>query len=171
MAEYAVIAAIAGTATAAYGQYQQGQAADARGRAEKDWHNYNAEISRRQAKEAEQKALADARLHSKRTRAIQAKLRAGYGASGVSMSDGSPLAVLEQSAVDAELDRLLILREGLLQSQGYESQAALDVGAGSMARLRGRNAKRSARWQAGATLLSGASSTYGIGREYGMWDK
>jgi len=156
--ELGLIASLAGAGVSAYGQYQQGEAAKAQARQERAWHAYNAEIARRQAIEAEQKALADAAQQRRQARQQLARMRAAYGASGVMMSEGSPLLQLEQAARDAQADVLNILRSGQIMAGQARSQAQLDLLAGRIARLRGRYAKVARRWQAGSTLLSGAGS-------------
>jgi len=159
MLEAAMIAGIVGGVTSAVGAYRQGQAAQAQAKQEALWHEYNAELSRKQALEAEQQALAEARRQKRAADEQMARMRAAYGASGVLMSEGSPLRVLEQSAADAVLDRLNLLRRGRLSSDQYMAQAALDTGQAGLSLMRGRAAKRASRWRTGSTLLSGLSSS------------
>lgn len=74
------------------------------------------------AADYEKKAAAEnARRQSVDARRQLGKMRAGYGASGVTMA-GSPLDVLEDSAREAELDRLTILQSGKLRAKRYEAQ-------------------------------------------------
>ena len=80
------------------------------------------------------------------------QLRANYGASGVAI-EGSPLDLLEQSARNAELDRLTIINQGALQATAYRNQAALD-------RSQGRSALASGGISAAGTLLQTAGDLY-----------
>lgn len=164
---------LAGTGVSAFGQYQQGQAADAQARAEQKWHSYNAEIARRSAIEAEQKALADAQRQRREARDQMSRMRAAYGASGVVMTEGSPLLQIERAAREAEMDVLNILRAGQIEAGQYRSQAVLDTMRGQTARLRGLNAKVSSRWLAGSTLLTGAGYTFQENPRFGanLWNR
>jgi hypothetical protein len=78
-------------------------------------------------------------------------IRAGYGASGVTM-EGSPMEILEQSAMNAEMDRQNILYGGELKASGYESTAGLEL-------MRGEHAVTSSYYNAGSALLSGAAKS------------
>lgn len=126
----------------AVGAIQQGQAAKAAA-------NYNAQVADNNAAMARAQAAENAR----RQRIMGAKalgsIRAGYGASGVTL-EGSPLDVLEESAMNAELDALSIEHAGLVKSLGFQNEAALD-------RFGGRNAARAGYMGAASALLGGGA--------------
>lgn len=183
MASLAIAAVAAGGGIQAYSQYQQGKAAAAQGRAaygeavnQQRLYEYNARVNKAQAAEAQNKAIYDAQLHRKQTRALLGRQRAGMAAAGLSLTEGSPLAILEETAARSETDTQMILREGLITRQSYESQAWQNKAAGDMALTRGinakrfgQNAKRASLWQAGGTLLGSAATTYGLGNKYYDW--
>lgn len=131
-----------GTAFSVMGALSQGQQARQAG-------EYNAAVARNNALAAKQQADANAAAQQRKARLQLGSMRAGYGASGVGL-EGSPLDVIEQSAAMAELDRQNILYGGTLRSQGYESTAGLEL-------MRGENAVTSSYFNAGSTLLMGAS--------------
>ncbi|TQV80770.1 hypothetical protein [Denitrobaculum tricleocarpae] len=110
---------------------------------------FNAKIADNNAIIAEQNAAADETRQRRAAGRQAAASRAAIGAAGVTL-EGSPMEVLEDQALEAELDALNIRYGGRLQASNYRSQAQLD-----------RSAARSARTQgflsAGSTLLRGAA--------------
>ena len=153
-AETALIAlAVAGTGTAAAGQYQQGQA-------QKQAAEFNAAIAKNQAIAARQKAAFDASRQRSATADLLARQRAAIAAAGVSL-EGTPLELLEATAEAGELDAQVIIYGGELQSAGFRSQSELS---------RFTAASSDGMLGAGATLLTGAGKTglaakqAGIGR-------
>lgn len=97
------------------------------------------------ADQAKQAARENARRQSIEARKRIGLMRANYGASGVAI-EGSALDVLEESAANAELDRLTILHGGTLDANRYKAagKAAFAQGIGTAAN----------------DLLGGAVSTY-----------
>ena len=132
---------LAGTGVTALGSIQQGNAA-------KQAANFNAQVANNNAIAARQNAAANAKRLER-----EARLRAGAniaasGASGVQVS-GSVMDLLEDNAMEEELDRLTILHQGELQASGLESSATL-------LRAEGSAAQRAGFTGAAGTLLSGA---------------
>jgi hypothetical protein len=165
----AVMAIVGGGGMAAYGQIQQGKAAKAEGAAQNKLYQYNARVNEAQAKEAQTKALYEANLHRRQTRSLIGRQRAGMAAAGLSLTSGSPLGLLEETAALSETDAQMILREGMINRTSFESQAWQNRIAGKMAKSRGRNAYRASLWQAGSTALMTAGSAYGVGAQGGLW--
>jgi hypothetical protein len=133
-------AQIAGTAMSVIGAINQGQQA-------KSAANYNAQLANNNAIAAQQQAAANAAAQQRKSRMQLGSIRAGYGASGITM-EGSAMDVLEQSAAMAELDRQSILYGGEIKSQGYQSTAGLEL-------MRGENAETGSYFSAGSALLTG----------------
>lgn len=149
---------------------------------------YNAAIMRNNQLAAEQDADAaerDARVREQKQRQenerMQEMQRAGYAKSGVIM-EGTPLAVMGESASNLEMDALEIRRQGLIeknnylrQANAYGSQAALydyqggiydfqGQAASTNYTMQGNSASRAGSYglatgmmNAGGSLLSGAS--------------
>lgn len=86
---------------------------------------YNAGIADRNAGIARDQAAQDAEAQRRTNTQKLGSIRAGYGASGVTM-EGSPLDVLQMSAYNAELDVQNIKYKGELRALGYEDTAGLD---------------------------------------------
>ena len=108
------------------------------GKAESQAAQYNAESARREAQSREnaQRTAAQRQLGS---------IRAGVSKSGATMA-GTPLAVLSESAANAEIDALNTRYSGQREASLYEA--------------RGRNAKTAGYMRAGTSLLSGAGKYF-----------
>ncbi len=101
--------------------------------------NYNARL-------AEDNARYQAERQQDKVRRVMGAARVAVNKSGIAMS-GSPLDVLADSAMQAELDRQAILRQGA-------AQAAMD-------RLEGSQAMQAGYFGAATALLSGTSKAMG----------
>ncbi len=109
---------------------------------------FNAKVADNNAIIAEQNAAAEERRHRRAADREAAGMRARIGAAGVTL-EGSPLELLEDQALEAELDALNIRYGGRLQATNYRSQAQLD-------RSRARSARTQGFISAGTSLLEGA---------------
>lgn len=134
-----IASAAVSTAGAIYSGEQQRKAA-----------SQNADIQMADAQAAEQKANYDATLHQESVRRLVSAQRAAYGKSGVTM-EGSPLLTIEDTIEQGGLDTLAI-------RYGGDIAAARSRSAANLSRMQGSAAKTSSYFQAGSTLLSGASS-------------
>lgn len=111
------VAMMAGAAISAAGAIQ-------RSNAEKAAANYNAQLRERDATVALQQANQQAWLVRLQGQQAAGAMRAGYGASGVTV-EGSPMDALAMSASQNELDAQTVLYGAKLKATGYASDAAL----------------------------------------------
>ena len=123
------------------------------GIAQQDQANYQATVAKYDAQTANANASNDALTQFKQSQMQIGAMRAGYGASGVEQSSGSPLDVLQQSARDAELDRQTIIYKGKLRAWDFNEQAQLD-------KYQGQLAADSSYFGAASALLKGGASAY-----------
>jgi hypothetical protein len=137
-------AAVAGTAVATYAAYQQGQQAQAAGK-------YNAKVAENQALAARQAAGLRADDLRARARAIESTNVARAAGGGILPTAGSPLFVMADNAMQAELDAQRVQYGGEVEAVGFQSQARL-------ARFGARRASEAGMFRAGSTLLSGAAT-------------
>lgn len=127
---------IASAAMQVAGSFQQAQAAKAAGR-------YNAEVAYRNAAIARASAASDQGDMGRQQARVLGAIRAGYGASGVTM-EGSPMDVFQSSAAESELDILRRGYQGELEAMGFNAQAKAEL--------------MSAKSQAQGAYLQGASN-------------
>lgn len=157
-AEVAIAMMVVGTVVSAYGQYQAGQA-------QKRAHEYNARIAEQNAQIAKDQAAYEAERQKKRTRAMLAKQRVGYGASGIVSNTGTALDMLRNTMMDGEMDRMAILYGGDVEAVNQRAKAASE-------RMQGKAAAMAGKFGAASTLLSGAGSAgykYKQGQHLGMF--
>ena len=114
---------------------------------------YNEKLAENQAVGARQEAAAAANRQQRQSAKTIGTMQASYAASGVS-TEGSPLEVLEESARNAELDRLTILWNGESRAQGYQNTAELE-------RSRGKNAMASGYLSAAGSAMKGFAMSGG----------
>ena len=170
MPEYAVYAAIAGTAVQAYGQYQQGKQSQAQAKAQAAWNLYNSKVAKRSA-EAQRKAnLFASQQQKKRAKALLARQRALIGASGVEF-EGSPLLIAEDTAAELAKEEQNIRLTGQRKVSAFESQSILDISKASAAKAAAAGFGRAAVIGAGSTLLQGGANTAFMAQQMGMFDK
>lgn len=133
---------VAGTAMTALGAMQSAQA-------QSNAAKYNAQLAERNAQISRQAAAADEERQRRAAYMQQGAARASYGAAGVDL-EGSPLDILEQSALQAELDAQTIRWKGEVGAGGYEGEAGLN-------RSRASSAMTSGYMGAGSAILLGGA--------------
>jgi type II secretory pathway pseudopilin PulG len=145
-----------GTVMAASSAMQQSQAS-------KDAANYNAAVQRNNAIAADyqaqdaykrgEKAVED---HLRKTAALRGKQTATMAANGVDISEGTPLNILTDTELFAEIDTNTIRNNAATEAWGFKNQAANYNAQGTLASMSARNADP---MMAGvSTLISGGAS-------------
>lgn len=126
---------------------------------------YNARTAERDIVVADQnrqlavsQAAIDAADKRRENRRVLASMRASYGASGVELA-GSPLDVLEDTAVEQELDASRVEFEGRARGrEGALQMLGLHEGA-TLSRMEGRGGRRGGTLNAIGVGMSGAGTT------------
>lgn len=162
-APFMLIATIGSAVLGAYSAIQGGRAAEANARAQQQAENYNATIQAQNATVARQQANAREEAQRRKARQFLGEQRAALAQAGIGL-EGSAADVYEQSAAEAELDALNIRYEGALDARGLLAQSEMSTYAGRVAGVNATTARRSSYLDAASSLLSGASSAYGIYR-------
>lgn len=143
------VVALASAAVSAYGQYQSGKAADAAA-------EYNAEVARNNATQAEAWAQYNAKQEARKQRANRSSMISAYAKSGVVIEDGASVGtVMNEQLVQDELAIQGILRAGQAQRSSLMSQA-------DQYEIEGNNARSSATLGAISTGLKGIASAASI---------
>jgi hypothetical protein len=137
---------IVGTAVAAYGAYQQGQAAKASAQ-------FNAQVANQNAQAARAQSLMQQQQQQREQYKRLGAIRAAQGASGGTM-EGSALDVLGETAAQGELERQNIAYRGEMAARGYGNTASLDL-------FGGKQAAQAGTLTAIGTVAKGAGSAYG----------
>jgi hypothetical protein len=147
---------VASSAMQAVGQIQQGKAAEQQA-------EYDAAVSRRNAKVMEMQAAVEgqqaARAEEKQRRAgrkVMGEQAAGLALSGVGFS-GTALDLTEESARNIEMDALNIRYEGQLKAQGLMADAESQRYKAEGQIFAGKQAKAASKIGAASALLSGGA--------------
>lgn len=130
---------VAGGITQAYGQVQAGEAA---GKA----YEFNAAQAEQNSAQAKLIAAQEERQVRINARRQIGSMVADYGASGVTM-EGSPMAVIAESAANAELDALNIRYGGESKARNFKNEA-------TVLRYQGGQARSAGYLGAAATLMN-----------------
>ena len=134
--------AIAGSAYSGYSTYQQGKAAEDAGK-------YNMQVSQAEAESIEKASEYETREARIDKRKLQARQLVAFAKGGVVPSAGTPLKIQQQTGADYERDI------GMTQ-YGYGIAGQQTLNKGYMDYQYGKQRKRSSRWMAGSTILTGA---------------
>lgn len=156
MMAVSAIASVAGGVIASQGAQQA-----AAGQAKAGYYNANAfdnaaSASERNANIARSNARLEAQDQRVKNRAVQGQIRAAYGSSGLSI-DGSPLDVLEATAVEQELDVDKILYRGDVTALGEEDKAQSYRAQAELARMGAGNSLVAGNYASATALLGGFS--------------
>jgi hypothetical protein len=159
-----IAAALGGGVLSAFGSLYQGKAEAAAQEFNARVSENNAEMARVQAAEEERRVRVGG------AKAI-GDMRANYGASGIVTSESSALDVLEESAMNVELDALTVRYQGHAQALAMKNEAFLARRAGKQANLMGKVGAASALLGAGASAYSQQSlANAGGGNQQPRWN-
>lgn len=145
---WGVILAGTGAAVSAVGAIRQGQAAA-------NAANFNSAVATRNAQIAEGQSISAGEALSRDVQRRIGTATAAYGASGVSLSEGSPVDVLAESARMATLDAATLKYNYRLKGLGYQTEAAL-------ASSNAENSRTASYFNAAGSMLSGGSKIAGM---------
>ena len=123
------------------------------GIAAKKASEFNAKVAEQNAALVREQTAEDVRRFRVQSRQALGSLRAQIGGSGVEFT-ATPLAVLGESAANAEMDALTLERAGENKAKGLISDAEFE-------RIKGSAAKKAGFISAAGTLLSGAGNIIG----------
>ena len=151
MATIALIGVAVTLLAAGASAYAQHEQAEAQSKVLK----YNAREAERQAEVERNKAQFQANQQAEADRRTRAAARAIQGTSGVAVGEGSSLLVDIDSARQAELNYQAIRFAGAERGRALSAQATID-------RFQASNIRQQGNLGAGATLLGGAASSYGV---------
>ena len=138
--------AVASTAMSAYGAIQQGNAANQAAK-------FNSAVANNNAIAARQNASENAKRQQREARQRAGANRANAAASGT--FGGSAFDLLEDNAMEEELDRLTIIHQGELKASGLEAS-------GGLMSAQGRQAQTAGYFGAAGALLKGGAKGYSL---------
>ena len=153
------ITSIVGGFFAGVGQRQTGTYLGKMGEFNRDISYQNAQrMEQDAAAEEETSAVQEAR-HRQNVGRLLGLQRVSYAKSGVRMS-GTALDVANDTAVQGELDALMIRYNGKSRANAIRAGAAQERVRGDIARIEGKMAERSGRLQGVGTMLGSGGQAY-----------
>jgi hypothetical protein len=155
---------VAGTLAAAGGQVYSGMAANAEGKDAQKIQEYNARVNEQKAKAIEQKTAFDQRRQAEQSAREMSSLTAGIGASGATMSEGTPLLIASKQASELELENAMIGYEGGIAATQARNEASLNRLQGKFYRAQGKNRAIANYIGAGSSLLTGFGAAGAAGK-------
>ena len=132
-------------------------------RGEANAAEYNAAVAAQDADTALQAGNANEEAQRRKSAVEMGRLRAGMAESGIGLNSGTASDLVEQSAMNAELDALNTRYQGTMQARGYKAQSALNKQQAAMARNNATSAIVSGFMNAGARALTAGAKYSGGG--------
>lgn len=132
----------AGTAMTAYGQYQQGQAAN-------DAAKYNAKMAEYGAQDAQRRGEEEAAAIQRKAASLKSSQRVSLASRGLDIGYGTAGDLQDQTDFFGQMDAGTARSNAAQQAWNYRAQ-------GTLARAEGRSAAYQGMLGATGTLLSGA---------------
>ncbi len=159
LATSTVIGLIAAGASA-YGAAEQGKSAKKQADFQSKQADFQALVEEQQAAREREIAGQQERDFRKEQSARLAEFRASMGSSGTRLDTGTPLLAESDFASETERNARRIREGGRIGASRLEQQADQSRQSGGLYRTAGVNAQKQGYYRAGASLLSGASSSF-----------
>lgn len=155
---------VAAAAVSGIGQVVSGQqaasAARLKGQMDSQSLQNKASMERRQANWEQVAGQYQARRQQEASERLISKQRVAFAANGVEIDSGSPLDVMVDSQVEADMDRATIEWNAARKGQQLREQATIDVGNAKLATIGAEisadNAITNSYFGAGTTMLNAA---------------
>lgn len=160
MCDPITIATVATTAVSAFGQMQQGKAAQQSANYSAQIQANNAEIAKQNASLRMQQGNAAVEVEQLKNRAKIGAITANQAASGVDVTSDSATDVRSSAAETGMLNAINIRSNAAREAYGYQVDATNATAQSQLDRAEGKNAKKAGYLEAGTTLLSGGLDAY-----------
>jgi hypothetical protein len=118
-----IAASVLAAGVGAYGMVKQSEAQNKQAEYQGKVAQVNADTAADQAADARERGQIQADLHREKVGRLVGKQRSIYGASGVSLSSGTPLDTVVDTAEMGEFDAQNILANAEREAYGYQTQA------------------------------------------------
>jgi hypothetical protein len=158
---FMIVSAILSAATAGYSAIAQGNAANAAANAQAAQDEENAKLASQQAANAVDQGQAQKDALRLKMAEMRGQGRTGYAASNVVLGSGSSAEYEGDLADRMQIDLDQIDTNTNLEVWKYKTQQADYLTQASVSNAAGSNAQNAGYWNAGSSLLSGASSVAG----------
>ena len=151
--------AMASAAVSAVGAVEQGQAQQQQAKYQAAVARNNQTIAQQNAQDALDRGAEQEQEQRKKTQLLIGQQRASLAAQGADLSSGNSLDLVSDIAGTGELDALTIRRNAQLEARQYQVQGMNYQADSQLQLLGGQNALTSSYFDAGSSLLGGASKS------------
>lgn len=151
---------VASAVTSAVGAISAGNSQAANYDAQRQAHDYNANVALQNAGQARNEAGAAEDLQRRRASRVLAEQRGGVTQMGVDGSAGTAADLYRQALEDSELDALNIRYEGESRARGFNIEADQQRYASSLAKTNSKAARKAGYLNAIGSTLSVAGGYY-----------
>lgn len=158
LATAAIVTSVAGTAVSAYGQYQQGKAAQSAADYQAAVLRNNALIAERNAKDALTRGKEAEAEHGRQVKQLIGRQRAVLAGNGVVVDQDSALDITADTAETGKYEQLIIRSNAEREALGYQMQAYNFGADAGLAQAKGGAAYSAGLLGALGTTLSGSGS-------------
>jgi len=152
---------VASAATAAYGQYQQGQAQKGAADYNSKLQKYNAGVQDGQSADAIARGEVAAGRSLEGTARQVGEGTAAFAGAGVDVGVGAPVLWQADALGAGYQDAALIQYNSQQEARGFQGQAFNSRAGAQLSRSSGRNSRTAGNIAAGTSLLAGASQIAG----------
>lgn len=159
MCEPVIALAVISTAAAAYGQYQQGEAASKSARYNAKMEDYNATLADQQAADAKERGNIVGNQIQNDTAKTLAEGNASFAAGNVDLTSGSVKYWQLDTAAGSARDVATAHANAAQEAAGFMAQGWNARASSRLTRAQGRQARTAGAINAGSSLLAGAAQT------------
>jgi len=166
MCTLAMALAGVGSTVSAMGAIQQGQAASAQAEYSAKVARQNAELERRKADDASERGRIESEKMKEKGRQFSGAQKASLASQGTRMDTGSPLAMQVDTAGIVAADDATLRYNTMLERSGFLNNASQAETRARGSEFESSLAKQASFYNAGSTLLTGASS---LAKQWDYW--
>jgi hypothetical protein len=154
--------AVAGSVMSAAGSIYGGLQANAMGKYEQKIAERNAKIAGEAARDSVERGKLENQALGRKVGSVKGQNRAAMAASGIDVDYGTAETFQDDTAMLAREDQQALYKNIDERTRGFDIQAANYRAEGKAARSRGKQAMIGSFFEAGSSLLSGASQAAGM---------
>lgn len=155
------VGSVVGGFVGAAGARQEGQAAYQAAQFNAMISEYNRQVAERNKRQAIAQADVEGSDQIRVNRRQLSSIRAAYGASGLDLT-GSTLDVMEDTAMEQELDVKRIKYKGEITAIGYEDEGRQHQMKAQLSRMEGEAALRASKTKALSSIIGGVTGAASI---------
>ncbi|UOF81249.1 internal virion protein B [Caudoviricetes sp.] len=153
------------------GQQQQTEATQQAAQYNAQIADNNAVIAERNVRQAQLEVGREIQQQQMKTSQLIGTQRALYGASGLDINFGTPLAVQQSSQMMGNQEVLALQDKSKAKERAFRQQGADFTNQANMYRMSSVNAGKAGQISAVSGLLGTASNVAGTGQTFGVWGK